>query len=76
MLAVEIDGSAHDGRQESDAERQQILESFGFRFLRLAAEDVERDLAHVLTQIDAALQTGVLPSPAHGRGAGGEGQCP
>jgi hypothetical protein len=90
MLAVEIDGSAHDGRWESDADRQQILESLGLRFLRVAAEDVERNLAQVLTQIEAALQTGVLPSPANGAdvapsllpsppngsGGGGLGQCP
>jgi adenine-specific DNA-methyltransferase len=51
MVAVEIDGSAHDDRQEHDAERQGILESMGLRFVRVTAQDVERNsLALILIE--------------------------
>jgi very-short-patch-repair endonuclease len=67
-LVVEIDGSVHDGREETDALRQAILEGLGVRFVRLRSEDVERDLESALERIRRA-----LPSPAlRGRGAGGE----
>ncbi len=74
-LAVEIDGAVHDFTPEADAARQTALESLGIRFLRLPARLVESDREAAVTAIRAALSVPCthLPSPAHGRGAGGEG---
>jgi putative DNA methylase len=71
-LAVEVDGPIHENQKEADAQRQEILESLGIRFVRLTAAQVEDDLAGALAQIRAAF----LPSPLRGRGAGGEGENP
>jgi len=61
-LAVEIDGSVHQGTSAADRERQLILESMGIRFLRLPAILVERDLPAALAMIERAF--GAEPSPA------------
>ncbi|QQS36163.1 MAG: DUF559 domain-containing protein [Ignavibacteriales bacterium] len=34
MLAIEIDGISHIGKEKQDEQRQRRLESFGIRFLR------------------------------------------
>jgi very-short-patch-repair endonuclease len=65
-LAIEIDGLAHDLTEERDAARQARLESLGIRFIRVSAEDVERDREAVVNYIRAQARN--LPSPAHGRG--------
>lgn len=58
-LVVEVDGPIHEAQQKADAERQELLESLGLRFLRLPAAQVERDLAAALASIGEAL----APSP-------------
>jgi adenine-specific DNA-methyltransferase len=50
-LVVEVDGAVHDAQQEYDAERDVILEQAGYRILRVTADEVERDLASVLSRI-------------------------
>jgi leucyl-tRNA synthetase len=39
-LVVEIDGGIHDNQREADAARTQVLESRGFRVVRIQNEDV------------------------------------
>jgi very-short-patch-repair endonuclease len=68
-LAIEVDGLPHDLRAESDAVRQARLEAFGIHFIRVSAEDVERNREAVVNYIRA--QARLLPSPAHGRGMSG-----
>jgi very-short-patch-repair endonuclease len=69
-LAVEIDGPIHEYQTEADQNRQRAIESFGVRFVRISSAIVEHKPDLALEQVYAALN---LPSPAHGRGAGGEG---
>lgn len=75
-LAVELDGKVHQMRRHADQERQDILESMGIRFLRLAAELIENDLPAALAIIEAALVPD--PSPAQrerGVRRSGRGEC-
>ena len=59
MLAIEIDGSSHDGfeAQERDRVRQARIESFGVHFLRFREADVHRQLDHVLATIREWIET-------------------
>ena len=53
-LAVEVDGRSHDANDEMrsyDRQRQNYIESFGIRFLRIANWEVMRDLEGVLKNI-------------------------
>ncbi len=56
-LAIEVDGSSHDGREEYDRERQAILEAQGWQFLRFSNEDVFKRLPNVLKRIEEALDS-------------------
>jgi very-short-patch-repair endonuclease len=47
-LAIEVDGSSHDNKQEYDLRRQWRLESLGVRFIRFEDIDVKRNLNDVL----------------------------
>mgnify|MGYP001455770143 CR=1 FL=1 len=38
-LAIEVDGSSHIGREQYDANRQDILERAGFEFIRISNSD-------------------------------------
>ncbi len=60
-LAVDVDGSIHDKQQEADAARQALIESLGIRFVRLTADQVERDLAGSLQMIRSAWNTPSIP---------------
>lgn len=42
-LAIEIDGSVHDepGQKEYDIKRQEHIETFGIKFLRLTNEEID-----------------------------------
>lgn len=55
-LVVEIDGVVHRGEdaRERDKIRQEIIEKYGVRFIRLKADEVERDLKGALGKIRAA----------------------
>ena len=57
-LIVEVDGPAHDAleEQQRDAERQRLIESLGFRFVRVRAYDVEHDTEEVLQKIETAIR--------------------
>ncbi len=78
-LIVEVDGSIHDSaeQQELDRQRQRLLESLGFRFVRLSAKAVETELETCLQTIESHFLASTPPplSPG-GRGAGGEGATP
>ena len=62
-LIVEIDGTVHDTQAEADAERQAVIESAGYRFVRLRSEDVEADLATALRAIRYAMSGARSPHP-------------
>ena len=51
LLAIEIDGSSHEGKLERDSQRQREIEKFGVRFLRFSDEEVRRDLESVVDAI-------------------------
>ena len=70
-LAVEIDGAVHQETKDRDAERQQLLESIGIRFLRLPAVLIEEDLNAALRFIREAIASRKAPlSRARERGRG------
>jgi very-short-patch-repair endonuclease len=53
-LAIEIDGSSHDGEEAkiNDEIRQERLESLGVRFLRFTDADVKRNMEMVVGSIE------------------------
>jgi very-short-patch-repair endonuclease len=53
-LAIEIDGSSHDGEEAkvNDEIRQERLESLGVRFLRFNDIDVKRNMEMVVDSIE------------------------
>src|SRR5579862_9887069 len=50
-LVIELDANSHIGRFENDRRRQAGLELEGYRILRIANDDVLRDLDSVLLAI-------------------------
>ena len=52
MLAIEVDGESHEGRQREDEERQEKLKKLGVRFLRFQDSHVKQDLANILKRIE------------------------
>ena len=56
-VIVELDGPTHDGREEYDARRTEILELFGYVVLRFRNERVLADLGGVADDILAALRS-------------------
>jgi adenine-specific DNA-methyltransferase len=76
---VEVDGPVHAAQPDQDQERQSLLEACGYRVLRFASDEVERDLDLVVSQISAVLRENTLdmespPRPGRERGLGGEGR--
>ena len=67
-LVVEIDGAVHQGEdaQDRDKIRQEIIELYGVRFLRLTADEVESDLRGSLVKIKAAAKEIPHPRPVAG----------
>ena len=57
-LAIEIDGSSHEGEdaQEYDAIRQQAIKALGIRFLRFKNADIYDRLEGVITSISSFLE--------------------
>ncbi|HET8866164.1 MAG TPA: endonuclease domain-containing protein [Gracilimonas sp.] len=58
MLAIEIDGITHDNPQSdaSDKERQQILETYGVKFIRIPDKEVKRNLDGILRLLEAKVR--------------------
>ena len=54
-LVVEVDGGIHLAQRERDAARQRATERLGYRFLRVNADLVERDVAAAVALVRAAL---------------------
>jgi len=52
MLAIEIDGISHEGREEYDKQRQNELENMGIKFLRFDDGDVFYNIEKVLNEIE------------------------
>jgi very-short-patch-repair endonuclease len=60
-LAIEVDGSSHDNKQEYDLLRQRKLERLGVRFLRFDDRDFRRsmnDVLRAITTVIAELEKG------------------
>jgi len=72
-LAIEVDGSVHDGNEDADAIRTEHIESFGYRVIRVRNEQVQSDLTAVLTSIETALAEPTLPLPPAAAGVRGLG---
>jgi very-short-patch-repair endonuclease len=51
MLAIEIDGSSHDDKQDYDQNRQLILENHGVKFIRFRDIDVKQSMGWVLEEL-------------------------
>lgn len=51
MLAIEVDGSSHEGKYEYDLQRQKRLESFGVIFIRFENIDVKRNMKDVIRSL-------------------------
>ena len=62
-LAIEVDGRSHDFKPDKDAERQDILEKLGVRFLRFWDHDVKKDMRAVLNTIEAWIDEHREPTP-------------
>lgn len=52
MLAIEIDGSSHIGKEIDDSLRQKELEVDGIKFLRFDDLEVKNDMNSVLRKIE------------------------
>lgn len=55
-LIVEVDGRSHDGLGDADRARQATLEALGYRVLRIANDDVLRDIDSVIRLIADTLE--------------------
>jgi very-short-patch-repair endonuclease len=47
LLAIEIDGASHEGKQEKDSKRQKEIERYGISFLRFSDNEVKQNLSGV-----------------------------
>ena len=47
-LAIEVDGSSHDDKQDYDLRRQRKLERLGVRFIRYDDDDVKKGIREVM----------------------------
>ena len=82
-LAVEVDGSVHIGREEQDAQRDEVLSALGVRVHRVRNDDVidrlplvRNELALRCASIAHDLQLSAAPSPhSDGGKAGLGGSC-
>jgi very-short-patch-repair endonuclease len=74
FLAIEADGSVHNDatQSEKDTERTRIINSLGINVLRFTNSEIEHNIAQVLQEITATLQsTAPIPGPSPKRGKGG-----
>ena len=54
---VEVDGDIHDYQADYDAERDRVFAQRGLRTLRIANDDVFRNIEDVLAKIAAACRS-------------------
>ena len=57
-VIVELDGPAHEGREDYDARRTEVLELFGYLVLRFPNERVLADPGQVAQDILTVLRSG------------------
>ena len=50
-VAIEIDGSSHDNKQEYDAARDEYLETLGLEIIHIADIDVKKNISAVMTML-------------------------
>ena len=50
-IVVELDGSSHEGREDVDKERSEVIEANRIRIVRFRNEEVENDSGRVLLQL-------------------------
>jgi very-short-patch-repair endonuclease len=57
-LAIEVDGYSHDSEEAKkyDAERQEIIENHGVRFLRIRDEEVHENIEKALDKVKAEIR--------------------
>ena len=76
-LCIELDGSQHAEAKDYDASRTEWLHAQGIQVLRFWNNQMLSETEAVMETIYSAIVTpptpDLLPSPASGRGAGGEG---
>ena len=56
QLVIEVDGDTHAYAADHDAARMRLIESQGYRVLRVANSDVTQNLEGVLTQLSFSLR--------------------
>jgi len=59
MLAIEIDGVSHIGKELYDAKRQSRLEKLGVRFLRFKDDDIFYNCDYVVREIEKWIDNNV-----------------
>jgi very-short-patch-repair endonuclease len=57
LLVVEVDGSAHLGRERADARRDRWLRDAGYRVLRVSADAFMGDLGAVVSAVRINLRS-------------------
>ena len=61
-VAIEIDGSSHDNKQEYDAIRQSYLEGLGLKVIRIQDKEVKINLDGVIVYLRQILSEKTTPS--------------
>lgn len=65
MLAIEIDGSSHQGtRLDKDVDRQTELELLGITFLRFTESEVRNNIDGVVLELENWIKKNTLPTNA------------
>ena len=70
LLAIEVDGETHGGREEYDSARTQWLERQGWRVLRFTNAEVMANIEGVAMTILQALASAPSPQPSPRWGEG------
>ena len=69
-IIIEVDGDIHDLQKDKDEEREKILKSYGFRFLRFKNDDIKNNIEQILNKLKTELAFD-SPSPLE-KGLGDE----
>lgn len=65
MLAIEVDGDSHEGKESYDLDRQEKLESLGIHILRFDDIEVKTNMVQVLDVIEKWIQQYTTEDPPH-----------